>query len=89
MKPSGLVMTEQSEDIFSAFKEIAEATGGWVTSSANISTAFKETVEAAKNYYLLYYTPQNYSPDGSFHQIEIKVKKPNLRVIHRSGYFAD
>ncbi|RLE01627.1 MAG: hypothetical protein DRI99_07060 [Candidatus Aminicenantes bacterium] len=89
MRPSGLVMNEQSEDIFSAFREIAQATGGLVTSSANASAAFQQVIKAAENYYLLYYTPNNYKPDGSFHRLKVKVKKPHLRVIHRAGYFAD
>ena len=89
MRPSGLVMNEQSEDIFSAFREIAQATGGLVTSSANASAAFQQAIKAAENYYLLYYTPNNYKPDGSFHRLKVKVKKPHLRVIHRAGYFAD
>lgn len=89
MKPSGLIMSEQSEDIFSAFREIAQATGGLVTSSANASAAFQRAITAAENYYLLYYTPNNYKPDGGFHRLKVKVKKPHLRVIHRAGYFAD
>ncbi len=86
---SGLRFHEQSEDIFSAFIEIAKATGGFTESSANPKYLFSQAVKASKNYYLLYYSPRNYKEDGKFHKIEIRVKNKNYRVLHRIGYFAD
>jgi hypothetical protein len=82
-------MIEHSEDIFGAFNEIGQATGGITTSSASPEFLFRKAGEATENYYLLYYTPKNYWADGKFHQIEVKVKGKNYRVTHRVGYFAD
>lgn len=79
----------QSAEIFSAFKQIADATGGLVESSANPSFSFKKSVQASETYYLLYYTPQNYQPDGKFRNIKVKVTSGNYRVLHRAGYIAD
>lgn len=85
----GLTYVEQSEDIFSAFNEVAEATGGYTTSSVNASDAFRKAVEASENYYLLYYRPQAYRADGRFRTIKVRVKGRSYRVLHRSGYLAD
>ncbi len=85
----GITFHEQSEDIFSAFREMARATGGYIESSANPRQLVKSAVEASENYYLLYYTPQNYSRDGDFRNIEVKIKEGKYRVVHRLGYYAD
>jgi hypothetical protein len=86
---AGQEWMNQSAEIFSAFKQIADATGGLVESSANPSFSFKKSVQASETYYLLYYTPQNYQPDGKFRNIKVKVKSGNYRVLHRAGYIAD
>ncbi len=85
----GLTYVEQSEDIFSAFNEVAIATGGFTTSSGDASSAFQKAVEASENYYLLYYRPQTYRADGRFRTITVRVKGRKYRILHRSGYLAD
>lgn len=85
----GIRMEEESNDIYGAFKQMAQATGGFVDSSANPEYLFQQAVNAAENYYLLYYSPKNYVVDGKFKSIEIKVKGDKYRVAHRAGYFAD
>ena len=86
---SGVFMQEQSDDIFSAFRDMAEACGGFVGTSANPAYSFKQAVEASENYYLLYYSPKNYKKDNAFKRIEVKVKNKDYKVKHRIGYFAD
>ena len=86
---SAITWREQSEDIFSAFSEMAEATGGMSDSSSNAATVFQKAVEASENYYMIYYSPKNYKRDGSFRNIKIKVKDKNYRITHRAGYFAN
>ena len=85
---SGLEMAEQSEDIFSAFKEIAGATGGISDSSANAASAFQRAVAASENYYLIYYKPKDYKADGRFRELKVSVKGGGYRVMHRAGYLA-
>jgi hypothetical protein len=82
-------MVEHSEDIFSAFREMAQATGGITTSSANPEYLFKRASDAVDSYYLLYYRPKSYRADGKFRNIKVKVKGKNYRVTHRAGYIAD
>ncbi|UCE21992.1 MAG: hypothetical protein JSV46_07215 [Candidatus Aminicenantes bacterium] len=85
----GVRMVEHSEDIFSVFKEMAQATGGITTSSANPEYLFQRASDAVDSYYLLYYSPKNYKADGKFKNIKVKVKGKNYRVTHRAGYIAD
>jgi hypothetical protein len=40
------------------------------------------------SYYLLSYTPSNDAYDGKFRTIEVKVRRPGLRIQARRGYFA-
>ena len=82
-------MLDQSHEIFSAFREVAEATGGITDVSANVAASFERVVEASENYYLLYYTPKNYKADGKFKNIKVKVKGKKYRITHRAGYIAD
>jgi len=85
----GVQMKESSTDVFSAFRELALATGGKVESSSNPEYLFQQAVDASENYYLLYYTPKNYKADGKFKEIKVKVKGKKYRVTHRAGYLAD
>jgi hypothetical protein len=87
-QPSDLTFVEQSEDIFSAFSEIAAATGGITDSSANAASAFTRAVGASENYYLLYYRPLEYKADGQFREIKVRVTSGDYRVTHRAGYLA-
>lgn len=89
LRPSGMRLTEASEDIYSAFNEVALATGGLVDTSANALTSFEKAVEASENYYLLYYSPADYKADGKFRKIQVRVKPGGYRVSHRAGYFAN
>ncbi len=86
---SGVVMREQSEDIFKAFSQVAQATGGYVDNSQNPAVGFKSAVENASSYYLLYYSPKNYQKDNKFKNIKVMVKNPSYTVQHRLGYFAN
>jgi len=85
----GLQMQERSEDVYNAFRQMAEATGGLTESSANPAWAFQKAVDAFENYYLLYYSPQNYSSDEKFKNIVVRVKDKKYRVTFRAGYFAN
>lgn len=82
-------MQDLSLGFFSAFKDIAEATGGIVDSSANAAASFKKAVNASENYYLLYYSPKNYVSNGKFKEIKVKVKGQRYKISHRAGYIAD
>lgn len=85
----GVRMVEHSEDIFSVFREMAQATGGITTSSANPEYLFQQASNSVESYYLLYYSPKNYKASWKFKNIKVKIKGKNYRVTHRAGYIAD
>ena len=84
-------MTEEGTtlNVFAAFSEVSKATGGLRESSADPASIFIKAVDASENYYLLYYTPNDYKSDGKFRNIRVKVKGKNYKVLHRAGYLAD
>ncbi len=82
-------MEDSSGEIFGAFNDLARATGGLTESSANVAVAFKKTVEASENYYLVYYTPRAYKADNRFHKIEVRIRGGGYRITHRAGYVAN
>ncbi len=81
-------IAEGSADIFPVFDEIAKATGGYTTSSQNPEYLMKQASQAAENYYLLYYSPKDKTPDGKFRAITVRIKSGNYRLAHLAGYFA-
>ncbi len=86
---SGLSMQEQSEDVYRLFSSITAATGGIFDNSQNPAAAFKRVSELTESYYILFYSPKNYTRDGKFKTIEVRVKQRNCKIIHRLGYIAD
>lgn len=85
---SGVYFEERSEDVFNAFREMTAATGGYFESASNPASMFRSALEAAENYYLLYYTPSHIGDsDKNFRRIVVRVKKGNYQVIYRTGYF--
>lgn len=86
---SDMTMQDLSSNMFGILNGIAKATGGVTESSANVASMFKRASDATENYYLLYYTPKDYTMDGKFKTIEVKVKGKNYRITHRQGYFAN
>jgi VWFA-related protein len=70
--------------------EIAINTGGRAfINRSNVTDAVRELVAENGAYYLLGYYPDPFDPDGEFHPVEVRVKRPGLRVRARKGYVAE
>jgi VWFA-related protein len=66
---------------------LASETGGVRIDSTNdLSKAFPRLEEDLRSYYALTYVPSRAEPDGKFHKIAVKVKRPGLSARTRSGY---
>jgi hypothetical protein len=89
LRPLRVELMDQSSSLFSAFKEISSATGGIADSSANPLASFQKAVIATENYYLLYYCPKDYKPDGKYRKIKVTVKNKKYRLTYRNGYYAN
>lgn len=63
-------------------------TGGFaVTNTDEFGNAFDRVVVENSSYYLLGYYPANAGREGAFHRLEVKVKRPDIRIRARNGYF--
>ena len=72
-----------------SLRTLAEETGGFAAVNQNsLSSAFDRIVAANSKYYVLGYYPPTPARDGRFHRIEVRVKRPGLRVSARRGYAA-
>jgi len=84
----GANMKEQSEDVFSVFSQIAQATGGVCETATNPAASFKKAAASSEDYYLVYYTPLNPAKDKTFRNVRVAVKRTDVAVSHRLGYYA-
>jgi VWFA-related protein len=70
-----------------SLRTLAEETGGFAAVNTNaLDTAFARIVDANSRYYVLGYYPPTHPRDGRFHRIDVRVKRPGLRVSARKGY---
>src|SRR4051812_8267310 len=68
---------------------LSDATGGFATVDANdLAPAFTRIMREYSSYYLLGFAPSNERRDGKFHEIAVKVSRPDVVVKARTGYVA-
>ncbi len=68
---------------------LAEETGGRAIVNQNdLRPGLQQMLDDASGYYLLGYNSTAAPTDGEFHEIEVRVKRPGLRVRAREGYWA-
>ncbi|MBC7364942.1 MAG: hypothetical protein H5U07_10470 [Candidatus Aminicenantes bacterium] len=87
-KISGVVMNEQSEDVYEALKQAAEYTGGISDNTSNAVEALKTSMENIAQYYLIFYATEPGPLETGFREIKVRLKnKPDFQVRHRRGYY--
>jgi VWFA-related protein len=70
-----------------SLRELAEQTGGIASVNTNsLTNTFNRIVQANSRYYVLGYYPPTHPRNGRFHKIEVRTKRPGLRVAARKGY---
>jgi VWFA-related protein len=89
-----MMALEQNEallraDPHSGLGTLADETGGFLIANTNdLRGGFSAIETDMRNYYALTYTPTNTRFDGRFRRIDVKVKRSDVRVRSRKGYFA-
>jgi VWFA-related protein len=83
--PRGLDMNIRPSDVLHA---LADQTGGKQISNNEPAQSLREVVKNASAFYLLGYASAKNPSDGRFHKIAVKVKRPNVDVRARTGYYA-
>jgi len=79
-----------------SLRKVSERTGGrayFPRNEDDLRSAFAQIQEDLRSQYLIAYSPSNKTKDGSFRKVQIdvvnpEVKKQQLRLTYRQGYFA-
>jgi hypothetical protein len=66
----------------------AETDGRAIVNQNDLETGMKQIMRDSSAYYLLGYTSTLAKPDGKFHEIKVRVKRPGVQVRARRGYLA-
>jgi VWFA-related protein len=72
-------------------KKMAEETGGRMFRADNdrqLADAFQQISDELRSQYSLGYRPLNTARDGSYREIDVRIRKGGLRVQTRKGYYA-
>jgi VWFA-related protein len=62
--------------------------GRAIVNRNDLAAGMKQIMRDASGYYLLGYTSSAAPTDGKFHTIDVRVKRPNVEVRARKGYWA-
>jgi VWFA-related protein len=77
------------ENTMDSLRILAEETDGKALVNSNdLAGGLRQIVRDSSAYYLLGYTSTLNEPDGRFHKINVRVKRPGLQVRARPGYLA-
>jgi VWFA-related protein len=69
----------------------AHATGGdvyYAASRSDLEDLYSQLTEQARNQYTLAFTPEKVDRSLEYHSIEVRVRRPNLSLLARDGYYA-
>ena len=70
-------------------RTISAETGGFaIVNETDLNAAFARIIQENSSYYLLGYHPTNDRRDGKFRRVEVRVKRPGLKIRWREGYTA-
>ena len=72
-------------------RQIAESTGGqafFPTAMKEVESAYEKVLAEINGQYHLGYVSTNAATDGAWRKVEIKLKRGDLRIRSRKGYFA-
>src|SRR5262245_53582810 len=83
--PRGLDVNIRPSDILHS---LADQTGGRQFTNNYPAASLREVVKNASAFYLLGYASAKNPADGKFHKISVHVKRSNVDVKSRTGYFA-
>jgi VWFA-related protein len=71
-------------------EQTADATGGEAVINRNsLALAAAHIVSTDSSSYTLTYSPENFHSDGKWHNIRITLRRSDLHLSYRRGYFAD
>jgi VWFA-related protein len=76
-------------DTQQSMRELADSTGGFLVANTNqIEQPMRRVMEDVREHYEIAYSPTSSNLDGHFRKIEVRLKRPGLKLQTRKGYFA-
>ena len=76
-------------DSINTLRTLADETDGRaIVNSNDLDRGLRQIVRDTSAYYLLGYTSTLSEPDGRFHKINVRIKRPGVQVRARPGYLA-
>ncbi len=72
-------------------QQMVDATGGqafFPTQLKDLDSSYEKVLAEIKAQYHLGYTSTNLATDGAWRKVEIKLKRPDLKLRARRGYYA-
>jgi len=72
----------------SSVRSVAQFTGGMASVREDVGKALARVDAGTKMKYLLGYYPTDEKWNGKYRRIEVKVRRPGIKVAYRHGYFA-
>jgi VWFA-related protein len=86
----GVASAKQAESGDLAVPVFAIHSGGLVTNrGTDLSTQINECIAEAAAYYTLGFDPPNAEHTDEYHELDIKVDKPNMKARTNAGYYAE
>jgi VWFA-related protein len=70
------------------FQLAAETGGRSIYNTNDFSNGLGKMLAETSAYYVIGYTPTRTEDDGKFHKINVRVRRPGVRVLARQGYWA-
>jgi hypothetical protein len=83
----GLVMREQSEDVYKLFYSLATATGGQISAGNRLSPMVEKIIANNLSYYLLFLNPLAVGSQPGYHQLKVGVSNPSFTLAAPAGFF--
>ncbi len=83
----GSAVLNQSTGVLAKY---ARATGGdvfYAPTRAGLESLYSRVTEQARNQYTLAYVPRDTDRRRQYHGIEVRVRRPNLTLLARDGYY--
>lgn len=84
----GAMNVEQDVLALAGAEHLADETGGAAVASNDLAAGLERMASDASAYYLLGYQPEH-APDGRWHDVDVKVARPGVRVRARRTYLSE
>lgn len=89
-RPNGLERIRGLQEEKDGLQIVAENTNGRAfVNNWNVPQSAATLIGENNSYYLLGFYPSPYDADGKFHDIDVKVKRPGVRIRARQGYTSE